>query len=324
MSNTGRLPFAKFRRVFFFLSGSRALPYSAGFLLLVTLGFAVLYTWLTPSGNGVKVGDDIPADFGFTSALYFSIVTISSLGYGDLRPVGLSRFLASVQVILGLSSMGVMIAALTSRRLSHLVSRLFVSDARKRLAELSAAFDDLEVKFGLLLRDISCVYAPTPAPVPENAGVDSQTVSVGFRRCSAALFEVSAHTYDYFLDESVEGNFFDLVPDLALEKLLRAIHEALFMLSQCLVSLPFRSEHQIFAEVLRKSDRINIMSSIEDLKRTCAIGLKQSRNQSIRDSFQRVDDTCERVSNIFFQVPEDELPDQVVLSSPIPETPTMD
>ena len=324
MPSTTRLRFPRLRRIFFFLSGSRALPYSAGFLLLVTLAFAGLYTWLTPCGNGVKVGDEIPTNFGFTNALYFSIVTVSSLGYGDLRPVGWSRFLASVQVILGLSSMGVMIAALTSRQLSHLVSRLFASDVRKRLAELSTSFDDLEVQFEVLLRNISQVYAPTPTAPHEDRSADSQTVIPEFGDPSAALSEVSANTYNYFLDEAPEGHFFDLVPERALEKLLRSILDALLMLSQCLVSLPFRSENQIFSDVLRKPDRNNIMDSVEYLKRTCAIGLKHSRSENIRDLFRRVDDTCEKVSNNFFQVPEVELPDQIVYTSATPQTPAMD
>ena len=167
MSRTSSLRFPRLRRAFFSLSGSRALLYSAVFLLLVVMLFAGLYTWLTPLDNGVKAGAGIPTDFNFFNAVYFSIVTISSLGYGDLRPVGISRILVSVEVILGLSSIGVMIAALTSRQLSHLVSRLFVSDARTRLEEFARSFLITHKAHVGKIRGLSAeVWRPIRRPVP--------------------------------------------------------------------------------------------------------------------------------------------------------------
>ena len=322
MSSARNWRFPWLRRVFFSLSRSRALPYSAGFLLLITISFAGLYTWLTPSDHGVMAGDHPPKDFSFTSGLYFSIITISSLGYGDLRPVGFSRILASVEVILGLSSIGIMIAALTSRRLSHLVSRLFVSDARKRLEEFATSFDELEKQFEALLRKISQAYAPIPGAARE--GVDTTLVSSAFRTTSRTLVATCESAYDYFREESVEGNFFDLAPIPSLEQMLRAINDALFMLSQCLVNLPLPSEHEILSDVLKRSDRNNIMDSIESLRKICAIGITHSRDERTLDMFKRVHDTCEKVSNIFFQVPQPELPDQVVDTSPTPQMPESD
>ena len=322
MSTASRLRYPRLRRVFFFLSGSRALPYSAGFFLLVIVIFAGLYVWLTPQGSGVKAGDEIPQDFNFYSGLYFSIVTISSLGYGDLRPVGISKVLASVEVILGISSIGVMIAALTSRQISHLVSRLFVSDSRKRLEEFATSYSDLEVQLERLLRNVSLTFAPTPGI--RHHDIDTAVVPSEFRATSQALLAASTSVYQYFQDESVEGNFFDLVPVTSLQKLLQAIYDSLFILSQCLVNLPFPWEYEILSDVLRKPDRNNIMDSIESLKKTCAIGMENSRNQDIQNLFQRVDNACDSVSNIFFQVPQEELPDQIVHSSSIPQTPGLD
>ena len=53
-------------------------------------------------------------------ALYFSIITEATLGYGDIRPVGLSRLLACTQVLLGLVLAGLIIAKITSSHGSEL------------------------------------------------------------------------------------------------------------------------------------------------------------------------------------------------------------
>ncbi len=79
--------------------------------LLIAFDFAFLY-WLLP--DGAVVGPGAPHDsFTFGSALYFSIVTITSTGYGDFRPVSaLARVFASTEVLFGvLFFVGVITAA---------------------------------------------------------------------------------------------------------------------------------------------------------------------------------------------------------------------
>ncbi len=47
------------------------------------------------------VTNSIPNAYDFLSCLYFSIVTATTLGYGDLHPVGIGRALASAEAIFG-------------------------------------------------------------------------------------------------------------------------------------------------------------------------------------------------------------------------------
>jgi hypothetical protein len=74
---------------------------------------------------------------------YFIVVTFSSLGYGDFRPIGVSRLLASAEVIIGLAFLGIAIAKLSSARQSYYTARLFSSDAQARLDKFSIGFDEL-------------------------------------------------------------------------------------------------------------------------------------------------------------------------------------
>ena len=62
----------------------------------------------------------------FWDALYFSIATETTVGYGDLSPVGISRFVACAQVICGLVLAGMTVSKLSSGpggRLRNAVSR---------------------------------------------------------------------------------------------------------------------------------------------------------------------------------------------------------
>ncbi|MEC8381334.1 MAG: ion channel [Myxococcota bacterium] len=60
--------------------------------LAVIFGFAGLY---------VADGGPNPDNNNLPAALYFSVVTFTSLGYGDISPVGFSRFLAAGESLIG-------------------------------------------------------------------------------------------------------------------------------------------------------------------------------------------------------------------------------
>ena len=302
-----------FRRLSSFILGPRALRYSALTLIISTLLCAWVYMHLTPSGDGVKIGNDIPQDFGFLEGLYFSIVTTSSLGYGDIRPVGVSRILATVQVILGLSLIGIIIAVLTSRRISHRIGRLSASDIRKQLAELSGNFDNIEVNFSQILNDITQAYG-IPGELPGN-DPNSQEIPSNFQRQSTALSEVSETTYSYFQEESVGGNFIDLAPDVSLKKFLNSVYSTLNSLSRCLVQLPHRNENPVFIDILREEDQKNILDSINNIIKTCEIGVSYSSDRRIKKSFKHIDEICKNVSKYTLEVSKDDMPDQVIYVS---------
>jgi potassium channel LctB len=70
----------------------------------LTLGFALLYYFLSMQETILRVNDptDAAVDPTFLEALYFSGVTILSVGYGDFVPVGSARFFSLIQAALGL------------------------------------------------------------------------------------------------------------------------------------------------------------------------------------------------------------------------------
>ena len=68
----------------------------ASFLVTIVL-FALIYMNLSL----VNVdGATLRYDFG--NALYFSVVTFTSLGYGDIRPIGFAKMFAGIEALLGI------------------------------------------------------------------------------------------------------------------------------------------------------------------------------------------------------------------------------
>lgn len=75
--------------------------------MLATIGhFAVLYRWLGIRDSSGAVSAS------YSEAFYFSVVTWTTLGYGDFVPIGLSRWVVIIQVLSGYVLMALFIAAL--------------------------------------------------------------------------------------------------------------------------------------------------------------------------------------------------------------------
>ena len=89
-------------------------------LIIQTFFFAFSYQFISSHDrqNGILAidikGNQIPV--GLSDAIYFSVVTEATLGYGDIRPVGWSRGLACLQVTIGLILAGLFVAKLTSAK----------------------------------------------------------------------------------------------------------------------------------------------------------------------------------------------------------------
>lgn len=111
------------------------------------LGFAlfgiVAATSCAYFGLTEKGGSDglVPSDkaniIGWRDCIYFSIVTITSLGYGDIQPMGYSRAIASMEVLCGLVLVGFAVGKLTSetgakiRALNNLVGGVWVDRIKR-------------------------------------------------------------------------------------------------------------------------------------------------------------------------------------------------
>lgn len=75
-------------------------------------------------------------------SFYFSVVTVSSLGYGDFRPEGVGRVVAIVEVLYGLLFLALIVSKLASERTSALTKLLYASDTQRRLFDFKDATEE--------------------------------------------------------------------------------------------------------------------------------------------------------------------------------------
>lgn len=75
---------------------------------IVLFAFAYLYGELKYNGNDVKT---------FWEALYFSGLTFTTIGYGDITPIGFARFLAVLEGMLGIVLSSALVVSLVRRHI---------------------------------------------------------------------------------------------------------------------------------------------------------------------------------------------------------------
>lgn len=80
-------------------------------MIFFNLAFSLIYM-NAPEGSYLEHKDK-PLETNFETATYFSYVTFMTLGYGDIVPVGILRFVAIVQAIFGWITLGVLILGIT-------------------------------------------------------------------------------------------------------------------------------------------------------------------------------------------------------------------
>jgi len=102
------------------------------FFGLLAVLFSALYFWLAPTEHSLN-----KSDIDLLDALYFTIVTFTSLGYGDLSPVGIGRFIAIIVVLLGLIFIALLVGKFASERQQSIILLLHTSDCQRRITSFS-------------------------------------------------------------------------------------------------------------------------------------------------------------------------------------------
>ena len=77
----------------------------------VTFPFAFAIVFMDLQRQGGQCIEDFSNNW---DALYFSYTTITTLGYGDLRPLGFCRIVTSIEALFGLTAFGLFTATLFS------------------------------------------------------------------------------------------------------------------------------------------------------------------------------------------------------------------
>jgi len=123
--------------------------------LLYMATVAAFAWWYSDHPGGLACVYDPKRTADFWDCLYFSIITVTSVGYGDMRPTGGCRFVAGLEAVFGLVFLGVIISQLVSARSDRILDRLYrrtgdtaISNIVAELRDLTKEYDELRLKLG--------------------------------------------------------------------------------------------------------------------------------------------------------------------------------
>ncbi len=141
---------------------------SASQLFLIWIGTVVLCGvayWLAALAGehglreaGSPVGGDLK---GLASAVYFSFVTATSVGYGDVVPVGMARAIAVAEAVMALLFFGAVVAKFVSHRQEELVSEIHRVTFEERL-------DRVQTNLHVVITELLSVTAMLETQTPLN------------------------------------------------------------------------------------------------------------------------------------------------------------
>ena len=165
---------------------------------------------------GIPVGTDLN---GFGTAIYFSFVTATSIGYGDILPVGFARVVAVTEAISALLIFGAVVAKFVSHRQDELVSEIHRITFEERL-------DRVQTNLHMVISDLLAITAMCEAQKPPNR--------IATRLESAVRIfngEIRA-IHDLLYQRKL------VVEERVLAAILANLYSALNVLSELLQSLP--------------------------------------------------------------------------------------
>ncbi|MBU2714033.1 ion channel [Zooshikella harenae] len=88
------------------------------FSLIALCAIAYFFIGVADSGQLVKFNWDhgfLKNFYGLTDCLYFSVVTFTTLGYGDFTPVGLTRLIAAIEAFTGSFTMALFVVVFVNK-----------------------------------------------------------------------------------------------------------------------------------------------------------------------------------------------------------------
>jgi len=99
-------------------------------LLGVIFSSSFFYWLLSPYNQGTSI-----KNITYLNSLYFSVVTFSTVGYGDIHAVGIGKVFVVFEILSGVTLLSLLIGKLASERQSALLLLIYTSEQQRRLQE---------------------------------------------------------------------------------------------------------------------------------------------------------------------------------------------
>lgn len=250
---------------------------SIGCAALFVILFSTVYFLMA---YGTSDGLDKKAGKDFWECLYFSVITFTTLGYGDLTPIGWGRLVAALEVMSGLALTAAFIGKIASERQSALLLLIYTSDQQRRLADFSDEIEQFVIDLQV-------------TPVPGAAMLE---------RLGAFLSALQS----YLIFQSHQGRLADFGNGSALRQLYRVMDKFAIAVAKLLepLSLTPEAEEAMLALVARLDRIAAIMETFHpDDKRACTLIREMRAKTGKLLDWEKNGVTVSRLARVFATVP---------------------
>lgn len=253
-------------------------------LSAIVVGFAFGYWILAAEGQLVFTWTTAMTP-NFWDSLYFSIVTISSLGYGDIRPMGFARALVGAEVILGLAFLGLMVAKVSSVKQDYILRRMY-----------SDLVDDKLAKFARDLEEQRTLYRTT-SQLLLSGDIDPDLTMTFRRNTPGSTFfssfrQLLADVTALMTEEARNGALFGAVDDSRIEAVYDAVRGVLLR-----TMMMWQRDSTAACDFV-------LCDNGPDIEQICAnatvladLGRQHSRNGDILKQCDAITDLCGQIHN---------------------------
>ncbi|MBA7648837.1 hypothetical protein ES703_56627 [subsurface metagenome] len=202
--------------------------------------------------------------------------------------------------------MGIMIAKITSARLSYHVARLFSSETQRRLEEIAEGFKELQRQLTQTSKIIGRTFQATPG---SSASQDQSSVIRKLYRVIVKFHSRSRGITEYLSYETGHGDFFAIAPTDELKRTAETINRATFLLGQIIIGMTDEAKDLLLDQVNRNL----ILKSFEEQRQMHNIVNENCKDESVRQKFAQIIETIKRPKSFIaipVTEPEAEQPDQ--------------
>lgn len=298
---------SRLRRVgLYLIDDVTILTYLIVFVIVVTVS-GILYHCLTPLGHGIGRDSSPLSETSFRNGIYLSLVTVSSLGYSDMHPIGFSKAIACFEVLMGMILSGVFIAKLASHRLSFHVSRIYGSYTRDFLDDMSETFDDIATK----IRRWGSEYSTKYERITIANGGKIETVLIrGIEEIAGDIDSHIKSLLEYVDNEVNQTDYFQNAPTRSIVRLGNSSNSMFYILGQILIGLSPQSR----IDMLETSVRSKISNASRTMLEISSVVIEHkgaSERPEVRNAFKGVGRVCSSIPRMLGEAPEQFTPDQI-------------
>lgn len=298
---------SRLRRVGLYLIDDVTIPtYLTVFVVVVTVS-GILYHCLTPFGHGIGRDSSPLSDTSFSNGLHLSLVTVSSLGYSDMHPIGFSKAVASLEALAGMALTGILIAKITSRKLSFHVSRIYGSYTQAVLDNMAGSFEHIVADLRFWGSQYTANYQGFLSR--EDTNIKSEMIR-DLEGIVKNLESQSKLLNEYVIREVSESDYFQNAPTDSIMRLARSLEEVFSIFGQILMNVSMQAR----IEILQMSVKVKISNAtwgILGISNIVHQHRRASEMPDVQGAFERIGRVCSVLLGNLGESPEKPQPNQI-------------